>query len=137
MRKKIITVIALALIFSFCLSVPAFAWDVRSNPIISYTYGSIGDGGNGNIIITFYVLAKGECSTIGASQIDLYSSNGAFKKTFYSDAYVTMLTQDNYSYMSSVDYPGTDGEKYYANITFYAVKDGESTTYVHTTSVGP
>lgn len=137
MKKKLLSVIALALIFACCLSVPAFAWDVRSNPVINYTYCSITDKGNGYISINFSVIAKNVCSTIGASQIDLYESDGTFKKTYYSSAYVTMLSTNEASYASSVDYPATPGKSYYADVTFYAVCGTETGTFVHTSPVGP
>lgn len=137
MKKKFIALIAAVILFSVCLSVPAFAWDVRANPVISYTNAYITDHGNGNIKITFIVIAKDICSTIGATQIDLYTSDGAFKKTFYSSAYVTMLTHNCGSYTGDVDYPGNVGETYYADVYFYAVCDGVTGTYTHTTPIGP
>ena len=137
MKKKLIGIIAFVLIFSTCFSIPAFAWDVRSNPVISYTYCSITDLGNGKIAINFNIIAKDICSEIGASQIVLYESDGTFKKRFSSDAYVTMLTQDNFMYVSYVDYPATTGKTYYADVYFYAVCDGVTGTFTDTTPVGP
>ncbi len=137
MKKKLLSVIALVLVFVCCISVPAFAWDVRSNPVINYTYCSITDKGNGYISINFAVIAKNICSSIGASQIDLYESDGTFKKTYYSSAYVTMLSSNEASYASSVDYPATSGKSYYADVYFYAVCDGVTGTFTDTTPIGP
>lgn len=137
MKNKFFITIVLVIVLSFCLSVPAFAWDVRSNPVINYTNAYITDEGNGTIAINFVVIAKDICSTIGAKQIDLYEADGTFKKTFYSDAYLTMLTSGCASYLSGVEYPGNVGETYYADVHFYAVCDGVTGTYTHTSSVGP
>lgn len=137
MKKKLLAVIALALVFACCLSVPAFAWDLRSNPVINYTYCSISESDNGYIAINFTIITKGTCSTIGASQIDLYESDGTFKKHFYPDAYVVMLTSNRTSYSSYVEYPATTGKTYYADVYFYAVCDGVTGTYTHTSPVGP
>lgn len=137
MKKKLLVVIALTLVFACCLSIPAFAWDVRANPVISYTNAYITEGNDGKILINYHVIAKGICSTIGASQIDLYESDGTFKKTYYSSAYVNMLASNTFVHSGYVDYPATPGKTYYADVTFYAVLDGETGTYVHTSPVGP
>ena len=49
MKRKTAFIIALALIFAMCFSVPAYAMVNRANPIISYKNGSISNAGNGNI----------------------------------------------------------------------------------------
>ncbi len=138
MKKKLLAVIALVLVFACCLSVPAFAWDVRSNPVISYTHCNITDmDEDGVITINFTIIAKDICSTIGVSQIDLYESDGTFKKHYYPSAYAVMLTSNHRSYSASVDYPATPGKSYYADVYFYAVCDGVTGTFTDTTPIGP
>lgn len=137
MKRKTAFIIALALIFAMCFSVPAYAMVNRANPIISYKNGSISNAGNGNIKINFTVFTKDVCTTLGASTITLYKADGTFLKNYSSSAYTYMLSSNTDIYSASLDYPGKSGESYYAVMTFYAEYEGSSYTASYTTNVGP
>lgn len=137
MKRKTAFIIVLALIFAMCFSVPAYATVNRANPVISQKYGSIVNGGNGDIYISFSVSAKHPCTKLGASDITLYKADGTFLKHYSSSAFAVMLASDTFTYGNSVYYPGNPGETYYAVITYYAEYEGASYTTSYTTNVGP
>lgn len=137
MKRKTAFIIALALIFAMCFSVPAYATVYRANPVISLTYGSISNGGNGDIYINFSLTTKNPCTKLGASDITLYKADGTFLKHYSSSAFAVMLTYDTFTYGNSLYYPGNVGESYYAVITYYAEYEGNGYSVTYTTDVGP
>lgn len=137
MKRKTAFIIALALIFAMCFSVPAYATVHRANPVISYTYGSISNGGNGDIYIYFDITAKNPCTKLGVSDVTLYKADGTFLKHYSSSAFAVMLASDTFTYGNKLYYPGNVGESYYAVITYYAEYEGNDYSVTYTTDVGP
>lgn len=72
-------------------------------------------------------------TSIGASCIKIYTSDGTLVKTFWSAYNPSMLGSNTYSYTGSVSYDGVDGTTYYAEITGYASYGGGSGTETYTT----
>ena len=134
MKKTISAIFAFILIFTFLLNTVAFA-ATMADPYISSMSGGIASEGNGKIKITFSVRAKDIMSTLGATSIVIYKSDGSYVTTLYSTSYPSMLTTNARTYSSSVNYNGVSGQNYYAIITFYASTGGGSSSPTYTTSV--
>lgn len=135
MKKKYSISIAIVLAFmlslSFCASAAFFPIE---NPYITSKSGYIEPTGNGNIRIHFSVSANNTMSTLGASSIALYKSNGEYVTTFSSNNYSNMLTSDTYTYSSSISYKAVSGQTYYAVITLYADNGASNSTAIFTTA---
>lgn len=132
MKKNIIKTCLLLLIMSLLLNSTVFAFE-DSNIYISYTSGSISSTSSGYLTVSFSVTANEEMSTLGAQTIELYSLTNGLVKTFRPSEYPSMLTKSSVTYNSSVSCSMTSRETYYAIITFYAEKQGNSTTATLTT----
>ena len=136
MTKKIKRIIAIAIILTMIVSAGAFALEDASAYIVSKGGGITATGG-GNMRITFSMIATGMMDKLGASAIDIYNDDGILVHTIlHTDPGCSnMMTENNYSYGSSVNWEGISGESYYAIIAFYATDDTgyDYRTFVTTT----
>lgn len=132
MKKYFFKTWLLLLIISFLLNSTVFAFE-DNNIYISYTSGRLSSASYGYLTVSFSVTANDEMSTLGAQTIELYSLTNGLVKTFRQSEYPSMFTNNSATYNSSVSCSMTPGETYYAVITFYAEKQGNSTTATLTT----
>ena len=128
--KKIHRIIALILVFAMCLSFCAFAEGAaqkdegaKSSTYIASKRAAVTAMGGGTIRIDYSVTAYYTIDELGACQINLYKSTGQLMKTYYSNAYASMMGYNCVTHNGHVTYPGTPGTSYFATIVFYA-KDG-------------
>lgn len=132
----LIRVIALMLVCTLTIpcfvsavsAAPAQTYQVNASDYISSYNSYICPMGNGQLQIWFTVLGKGDMDDIGALTIELYESTDnetwAYKKTFYSNAFVKMLGHNTCFHSEYVPYPGVAGNYYKAYVCIYAGKDG-------------
>ena len=130
MRKTISGVLCALIIIVNC-SVPAHA-SMESNAYISRFGGQITAQGNGVVRVDFNTWGTGMMDKIGAQFIRIYE-DGQLVKTFscYNPLYSASMIKTNYWFFyGGVDYQGTAGKTYYAEIVHYGEKNGGSDTQV-------
>lgn len=140
MKTKIMRIVAFLLTFSVILSasvmVSASNSDKTVLPLASSYIASVGasiSGSDGTITVSFDIFGTGKMSSIGATKVQIKNSNGTTVKTFYSSSTADMIGYNRISYASSVSYPGTVGQKYYAVVYFKAANSSGSDTTSYTT----
>lgn len=136
--KKAIRLLALTLILVISLSIIACAayeedFAPYTNAYIEAMTGALSKSGD-TLYVTFTVEGTHSMTSIGASCIKIYTSNGTLVKTFWSAYNPSMLDHNTYSHTSTLSYDGTDGTTYYAVITGYASYGGGSGTETYTTA---
>ena len=136
--RKFIRFIALAL--SLVLLLPCVAgaayeeeFTPYSNAYISSITGALSKSGD-TLYVTFTTHGTRIMTSVGASCIKIYTSDGTLVKTLWSAYNPSMLGSNTYSYTGTVSYDGTDGTTYYAVITGYASYGGGSGTETYTTA---
>lgn len=137
--KKSFRLFSFLLVFVLILSSVSFA--VEPNPdyplengYIQQKSGSIVPTGNGYLSIQFSVSGTGVMSMIGATNINLYKSNGTLVKSYYYLNYSSMMGYNSFAHNGSVSYHGVTGQSYYAIITFYAGNSSGHGTRLYTTA---
>lgn len=126
MRKTMSCILCALIIIANC-AVPAHA-SMESNAYISIFGGQITAKGNGVVHVDFNTWGTGVMDTIGAKYIRIYE-NGHLVKTFscYNPLYsASMVRTNHWFFYGGVDYQGTAGKTYYAEIVHYAEKNGGS-----------
>lgn len=126
MKRVISGFLCAIMILSVCL-VPAHA-TVQSNKYISQYGSQIVARGNGVVHVDFHTVGTGVLDVVGAEYIRIYE-NGYLVKTFsyinplYSSS---MVGTNTWFFFGGVDYQGTAGKTYYAQIVHYGEKSGGS-----------
>jgi len=126
MRKAISGFLCVLIILSVCL-VPAQA-AVQSNKYISRYGSQIVASGNGVVHVDFHTVGTGILDKVGAKYIRIYE-NGYLVKTYsyINPLYSSSLIGTNtWYFFGGVDYQGTAGKSYYAEIIHYGEKSGGS-----------
>lgn len=128
MKKRLISVFTMILIFSLCLAPTANAAIQASYYLSSYD-AYIWPEGNGNMSIYFDVQGTNTMDEIGALSIRLQerpsgSSTWTTVKSYSYLNYPNMLGYNTGYYGSSVSYSGKVGYSYRAYVTVWAGKDG-------------
>jgi len=138
MKKRMKHTLVVMMVLAVMLNTVVFALEDAS-AYIAGKGGGITALGGGNMRITFDVTATGMMDTLGASSIHIHrdSDDELMGTIRYTDpGFSNMMTTNNYSYVSSVNWQGVSGETYYAVITFYAQNDtGDDYRGFATTSV--
>lgn len=136
MKRKLSFCFALVLLLS-AVCAPAALAVVDSNPCISSYYGTSVAQADRVICFEFDVLGTSTMDTIGASQLEVYTSTGGYVRTYYATNPMYeefMMSTDNYYHSGYILFRGEAGVSYYAVITFTATKDGVTGTETYTTS---
>lgn len=140
MRGRIIRSISLILVLVLLFSTAALAAET-SSLYIAATNAYITRSGD-NVNVYFYIVGCNFMDVIGAKKIYLYEQNGttwSLVKTFDSDdsQYASHMIATNTSAKSDhVTYTeGSATKNYYAEVRFYAEKDGGSDTIPQDTPV--
>ena len=122
MKKRFLRVLALALTLVFLCNFSALAVETRASAYIAVKSGGITPTGNGSMRVFFDLTATGMMDKLGASAIHIYTDDEelAAEIQHTDPGCSNMMTTNNYSYGSSVNWQGVSGERYYAVITFYA-----------------
>ena len=135
MKRKLLYSVLLVLLVSMCFGPAAFAAEIKSSRYISDCYAAITPTGSGNLKISFQITGTGVMTEIGATKIELKTSDGATVKTFrYTDSnYSNMMGENRIFHSNYVTYSGISGKTYYAVVTFYARNDSGGDTASYTT----
>lgn len=135
--KKSIRFLAFVMVLTLslsCVALAAYSEEATpcTNNYIRSVVANVSKSGN-TVYVSFTVYGTGIMTSVGASCIKLYTSDGGLVKTFYSSAYPTMLGSNRGAYTGTVSYPGTSGKTYYAVVTAYAANSTRSGTENYTT----
>ena len=122
MKKLMKPIIAIAMVFAMMVSTVAFAAEARASAYIWSKGGGITATGNGNMRISFTVMATGMMDELGAYSVCIFNEDDVEEDCiYYTDPGCSdMMTTDDYSWDGEVYWEGVSGERYYAVITFYA-----------------
>ena len=132
MRKSTLRIIAFVIVLTFLLSTAAFA-AMNASAYISATNTWITRSGN-TVKVNFTIVGTGTMDKIGVKYVYLYERNGNswnLVETFdYTDPdYDDIMMDSNSSgHAGYLPYSGHANKSYYANVRFYAEKDGGSDT---------
>lgn len=121
MKKNKILAFVFLLMFTFSLTVPAYAAVKESHQISSYSIDAL-PASNSRIAVEFSVVANYQMTKIGAESIVIYENEGTYwqyVKTFtQSDSGMTRNNAFNYG--NTVYYSGTPGKEYRVSVTIFA-----------------
>ncbi len=138
MKKR---VCAFVLCMMMLLSVSAAAaYDPPDSPDASYYiaayYASVSNGGNGKIKVTFSITGTGTMTSLGASAISIYKSNGTYVTTiYYFSSGRSGMMGSNKIYHSDTESIYVGAGSYYAVITYYAGNSSGSDSKTYQTGV--
>ena len=93
-----------------------------SDYIFSYA-ASMNPDGNGKVSVWFDITGTGMMEEIGSTTITIYEDN-SLVKTYNFSTTPSMMAYNKGIHGSSVSYYGVPGKSYYANVTFWAAKQG-------------
>lgn len=136
MKRKLSFCFALVLLLS-AVCAPAALAVVDSNPCISSYVGYANAQADRVIRFDFDVHGTDYMDTIGASQLEVYTSAGGYVRTYYATNPMYeefMMSTDSSYHAGYILFRGEAGVSYYAVITFTATKDGVTGTETYTTS---
>lgn len=103
--------------------------------IAGYSAGVI-NGGNGKIKVSFDITGTGVMTSIGASAISIYKSNGTYVTTiYYLSAGRGNMMGSNKMYHSDTESIYVGAGSYYAVVTFYAGNSSGSDAQNYRTGV--
>lgn len=132
MNKKVIRIITLVFIFALLLSTAAFA-NLNASAYIAMTNAWITRSGN-TVKVNFSIVGTGTMDKIGVKYVYLYEKNGNswnLVETFdYTDPDYDDIMMDSSSsgHAGYLPYSGYANKNYYADVRFYAEKNGGSDT---------
>lgn len=135
--------LALCLTFSMCSSF-AFAANAQPSGLRSSNYldsylAAVTVESNGLVWVSVDVIAKKNCTEIGARDIYLYEStdgvNFTCVKTFNYLNYPYMMGSGLTYARDAVSYSGIAGRYYFANVYVYAGDSSGSASRLYTTSI--
>lgn len=118
--------VVLMIVFSMLSSFTAFAaYNPPDSPDASYYIASysvsLKNAGNGNIKVSFDITGTSVMSSLGASAIKIYKSNGTHVASiYYFQSGRTGMMGSNKIYHSDTELINVGAGSYYAIITFYA-----------------
>lgn len=134
--KKIASALLILALLIGAICVPVYAADIepRESYVFSnywtYTYA---EEGKGQIGIAFSVTCSHITSTIGASSIEIYRSNGTHVVTIEGTVENGLLRNGG-NCAGTYIFQGESGVSYYAAVRFYGVADGITDTRVVVTN---
>lgn len=125
--KSFVKCIALLLVFSFCMAVPATAQEISpyaSNYFMSHS-AYLSQTSNSSFKVCFSVTAVGTMSNLGVSYIDVERSsdgvNWSVVKTYDKADYTNLIASNTVFHSGSVTYSSMNSNyQYRAYVKFYA-----------------
>lgn len=135
--KKYIALMLCLATALFCLIGSASASndiDVYSSDYILSCNATLSSSGSGKLKITVSERANGTMSTLGASAIRIYKSDGTYVTRILGTTSNGLLKNNASSLSGSYTYQGSSGTSYYAVVTFTASNSNGSDSRVITTA---
>lgn len=122
--KKRVCAFVLCMMMLFSVGAAA-AYDPPDSPDASYYIAaysaSVSNGGNGRIKVTFSITGTGIMTSLGASAISIYKSNGTYVTSiYYFSSGRSGMMGSNKAYHSDTESIYVGAGSYYAVVTFYA-----------------
>lgn len=137
-KHLLLKVVSLVLIVSFVFPVSAMAVEPRASDYLSGYSAYVYPAGWGKVQVWFEVDGTNYMDEIGALEIKLYESkdneNWTWVKTFDYTDYSGMLGYNDYYHAGHIEYNGTIGRYYKAQVCVWAGKNGAGDTRYFWTS---
>ena len=93
------------------------------------------DATSGDLLITGRISNLSSMSVTGASQLDVYTSSGAYVKTIVGTTSNGLLTSSRKTYNFSYPISASTGQSYYVVVTFYSENSNGSESRSFTTNI--
>lgn len=136
MKRVMTLILALCMALS-CLCLPALA-AVYASPTIAVSSSTLNKGSaSGQLKINYSVTSNARASSLGVATIELYKDTGEHVDTITGTVGNGLVKKATNTVMHAGTYYYNDaepGEYYYAEVTVFAVIDGEYDDYTHLTS---
>ncbi len=132
MKKRCLRILVLVIAMALILSMVAFAAMTESD-YIAATSAWITRSGN-TVEVNFSIVGTGMMDKIGVKYVYLYEKNGNswdLVKTFaYTNSQYasTMMDSSSSGHAGYLSYSGSASKNYYADVRFYAERNGGSDT---------
>lgn len=120
------------------MTIPVFAaapetLSPQASAYITSVYANT-TGGSGSITVYFSITGKNKMTSLGATRIVIYDTNGTPVKTYKYDTTSGMMGYNKTFHSGSVTWYGaTSGSKYYAIVGYKAADSSGSDTTTYTT----
>lgn len=128
MKRVFSAFLLCAVLLSCCVGAFAATEAVERASDILRTYSArVATGTNsGEVKISYSAIAGNTVSSIGASSIAIYKSDGTYVTTIYGSPNNGMIARNTSIKNGSYTYKGTSGVSYYAKVNIAAVANGET-----------
>lgn len=139
MKKKLHNILAVVLIIVVMLNLSALAVYIPpdspdASAYISSYSASVINGGNGKLKVQFWVTGTGTMTSIGATCIKIYKSNGTYvTEVWHTYSGRSGMMGSNKIYHSDTETFYVSPGSYYAKVTVYAQNASGSDDIVVTT----
>lgn len=131
MKSKIFRTVTIITLVLCIFSSVALA---RSSSYIESSSGYAYKSGTNEFNVNFSITGTGVMTSIGATKIEIKTSNGLLIKTFYSNVESNMMGSNKVYHSVTVTYRGVTGKSYYAVIYFKAANSSGYDTTTYTTN---
>ena len=134
LRRSIIVFLILCLLSGSALAIYNPPDSQEASSYIAASSASVMSGGTGKLKVEFIVLGTNTMSSIGATTIRIYKSNGTYVTTIrYTDAGRSGMMGYNTSYHSDCETISVSSGTYYAKVYVYARNASGYDEITHTT----
>lgn len=134
MRKRILSLgLILTMVLTLCGGM-ALAVETRASSTLTYYPVGVSKGENeGEVDISYDVLANKKADEVGVSSIKIYKLDGTYVTTVTGTVTNGLLRTNATRHSSTYTYKGTSGVTYYAEVTVYAKIGSDSDSRTVTT----
>lgn len=140
MRKRILSLgLIMIMALTFCGGMALAAEPRASSTLTYYPVGVSKGEDEGEVDISYDVMANKKADEVGVSLIKIYKSDGTYVTTITGTVANGLLRTNAFSHRSTYTYKGTSGVTYYAEVTVYAKigSDSDSRTVTTPTVTAP
>lgn len=140
MKKRFLSLgLILTLILTLCGGMALAAEPRASLTLSHYPVGVSKGEDEGEIDISYDVMASQKADEVGVSSIKIYKSDGTYVTTITGTVANGLIRTNAGSHRSTYTYEGTSGVTYYAEVTVFATvgSDSDSRTVTTPTVTAP
>lgn len=121
MRKRIFSLgLILTLMLTLCGGMALAAEPRASSTLFHYPVGVSQGEDEGEVDISYDVMANTKADEVGVSLIKIYKSDGTYVTTITGTTGNGLIRTNATRHSSTYTYEGTSGVTYYAEVTVYA-----------------
>lgn len=140
MRKRFLSLgLILTLMLTLCGGMALAAEPRASSTLTYYPVGVSKGEDEGEVDISYDVMANKTADEVGVSRIKIYKSDGTYVTTITGTTGNGLIRTNSARHISTYTYEGISGVTYYAEVTVYAKigSDSDSRTVTTPTVTAP